>query len=411
MQRASQFVEHVGRVRGDILGVGPYTAQVEAAGRLSELAEQLVRAEIIRQRDHWQNLASAMLSQSKCESKTTDVLRGQMDVVVKELELAVTAATASAAIAGGGETDDVGGAAAGKKRKKDRKPKDPNAPKRPLSSYLLFCVPERKKLSASNPEMKGRAVMAELGRRWGLLPEDQKKPFKDEAEKLAAAHAVAVQAYKATKVAVFAAEVVGGVGSGSSAAADATHQGGSVTEKSSSSNCKICAARGGKRCVCTLSKCKICAARGNKRCACKKRKKAEEKKIAVSGGVGAAAGTQSQQEGGVRAVMPTLGQFDLEEECAAIEGIPGMFDAVSEMARAGEEQTKQQQQQHQRKTKTQKGSAHAAKGAAAGASGQEAYGNGDMVGAPGVKRQRVDGMREQDALMGELRALNAAARA
>ena len=130
----------------------------------------------------------------------------------------------------------------------------------------------------------------------------------------------------------------------------------------------------------------------------------------MAGGVGAAAGTQSQQEGGVRAVMPTLGQFDLEEECAAIEGIPGMFDAVSEMARAGEEQTKQQQQQQQ-KTKTKKGSTHASKGAAAGASVQEGYGDGGMVGAPGVKRQRVDGMREQDALMGELRALNAAARA
>jgi hypothetical protein len=280
-----------------------------------------------------------------------------MDVVVKELELAVTAATASAPIAGGGETNDVGGGAAGKKRGKDKKPKDPNAPKRPLSSYLLFCVPERKTLSASNPEMKGRAVVAELGRRWGLLPEDQKKPFKDEAEKLTAAYAVAVQAYNATKVTVFAAEVAGGVGSGSSSA-DTTHQGGSVTKASSSSNCKICAARGGKRCVCTLSKCEICAARGNKRCACKKRKKAEEKKIAAAAGVGAAAGALSQQE-----------------------------------------------------TKTQVGSAHAAKGAAAGASVQERYGDGDMVGAPGVKRQRVDGMREQDALMGELRALNAAARA
>ena len=63
-------------------------------------------------------------------------------------------------------------------------PKDPNAPKRPPSSYVLFCVQERKKLSEANPEITGRAVTDELGRRWGLLTDDQKKPFKDEAAKL-----------------------------------------------------------------------------------------------------------------------------------------------------------------------------------------------------------------------------------
>ena len=93
-------------------------------------------------------------------------------------------------------------------------PKDPNAPKRPPSSYVLFCVQERKKLSEANPEITGRAVTDELGRRWGLLTDDQKKPFKDEAAKLTAEYVAAVEMYKS------AGGVPGGVvvGSGSVAA-------------------------------------------------------------------------------------------------------------------------------------------------------------------------------------------------
>jgi hypothetical protein len=99
-----------------------------------------------------------------------------------------------------------------KKPKKEKKPKDPNAPKRPLSSYLLFCAQERPKVTASNPEMKGRDVMTELGARWGRLADEAKKPFKDEAEKLAAEYAAAVEVYKGTGGAGGGGSIVGAGG-------------------------------------------------------------------------------------------------------------------------------------------------------------------------------------------------------
>lgn len=36
-------------------------------------------------------------------------------------------------------------------KKRERKPKDPHAPKKPLSAYFLFCADERPKLTSSQP--------------------------------------------------------------------------------------------------------------------------------------------------------------------------------------------------------------------------------------------------------------------
>ena len=105
----------------------------------------------------------------------------------------------------------------GKKTKTGRKKKDPNAPKRPLSAYLLFCGKERAKVTSSNPEMKGRAVMTELGARWGRLSDEAKTPFKDEAAGLAKTYVKDTDAFNLAK----GAEGASGGGSSSSAAAAA----------------------------------------------------------------------------------------------------------------------------------------------------------------------------------------------
>ena len=63
-----------------------------------------------------------------------------------------------------------------------RRKKDPNAPKRPKSSYLFFCQDERAVVISENPVMKNTDIIRELGRRWKDLDEDSKYQFSQQAE-------------------------------------------------------------------------------------------------------------------------------------------------------------------------------------------------------------------------------------
>jgi hypothetical protein len=66
--------------------------------------------------------------------------------------------------------------------KKAKKVKDPNAPKRALSSFILFSNAKRTELKANNPEWKVTEVSAELGRLWREATDDEKAPFVEAAE-------------------------------------------------------------------------------------------------------------------------------------------------------------------------------------------------------------------------------------
>ena len=79
-------------------------------------------------------------------------------------------------------------------KKKEKKVRDPLAPKRPASSYLLFANSERAKVRISMPELSHREVVAELGRRWSSLPAEEKAPFLAQGAKLMAEYIAAVQA-------------------------------------------------------------------------------------------------------------------------------------------------------------------------------------------------------------------------
>lgn len=51
--------------------------------------------------------------------------------------------------------------------KKTKAKKDPKAPKRARSAYIIFATEEGKKVREANPEMSASEVLKELGRRWG----------------------------------------------------------------------------------------------------------------------------------------------------------------------------------------------------------------------------------------------------
>lgn len=61
--------------------------------------------------------------------------------------------------------------------------KDPNAPRRPTTAYLLFCQQNRDKLRAANPGMSFLDVTKELGQQWTRLDEEERQRFTLEAEK------------------------------------------------------------------------------------------------------------------------------------------------------------------------------------------------------------------------------------
>jgi transcriptional regulator HMO1 len=70
----------------------------------------------------------------------------------------------------------------GKKRKratKEKKAKDPNAPKRPPSAYLLYQNEFRKEVKDNNPTMTYPQVLQEISKMWAALSAEDKKPYQD----------------------------------------------------------------------------------------------------------------------------------------------------------------------------------------------------------------------------------------
>ena len=69
-----------------------------------------------------------------------------------------------------------------KKVRKVKAPKDPNAPKRAKSGYILFCAAVRDEVKSENPEVKPSEIMKLLGARWKALSDGEKAPYNREAE-------------------------------------------------------------------------------------------------------------------------------------------------------------------------------------------------------------------------------------
>ncbi|KAI0829278.1 high mobility group box domain-containing protein [Trametes gibbosa] len=63
----------------------------------------------------------------------------------------------------------------GKKRAK--KLKDPNAPKRPASSYILFQNDVRSELRKKNPDMRNNELLSHISKLWQEMPQEQKEAY------------------------------------------------------------------------------------------------------------------------------------------------------------------------------------------------------------------------------------------
>ncbi|KAG0252522.1 Non-histone chromosomal protein 6 [Mortierella polycephala] len=85
-----------------------------------------------------------------------------------------------------------------KKRRKKAK-KDPNAPKNPMSAYLLFCEEWREKVKAQNPDASFGEIGRLLGEKWRSYSADQKGPYVAKHEKAKAKYVVDKAAYESSK--------------------------------------------------------------------------------------------------------------------------------------------------------------------------------------------------------------------
>jgi hypothetical protein len=62
--------------------------------------------------------------------------------------------------------------------------RDPEAPKRPMSAYLVFCGGQRKELASSGQYSNQTEVAKEMGRRWRELGDGEKAIYTEQASKL-----------------------------------------------------------------------------------------------------------------------------------------------------------------------------------------------------------------------------------
>lgn len=81
--------------------------------------------------------------------------------------------------------------------KKTKAKKDPNAPKRPLTSYFHFMQEKRASLVAAHPTASAPEIGKLAGEAWATLTPAQRKPYDDKAAAAKAQYAVALAAYKA----------------------------------------------------------------------------------------------------------------------------------------------------------------------------------------------------------------------
>jgi len=62
-----------------------------------------------------------------------------------------------------------------------KKKRDPNAPKKPLTGYIIYCQKEREALKAKHPEMSAKDLTRQLGANWNALSDKQKKKYNDQS--------------------------------------------------------------------------------------------------------------------------------------------------------------------------------------------------------------------------------------
>jgi len=74
--------------------------------------------------------------------------------------------------------------------------KDPNAPKRPLSTFFLFSQDERPKIKKDNPSLSVADIAKVIGERWRSIGDDKKRQYEERARQAKEVYDRQVAEYK-----------------------------------------------------------------------------------------------------------------------------------------------------------------------------------------------------------------------
>jgi hypothetical protein len=80
--------------------------------------------------------------------------------------------------------------------KKQKAARDPDAPKRPMSAYMLFAQKKRAEVVKAHPCLSGKQVVSKIGELWHEATDAEKKPFLAKAEVERARYAKEAAKYK-----------------------------------------------------------------------------------------------------------------------------------------------------------------------------------------------------------------------
>jgi hypothetical protein len=68
------------------------------------------------------------------------------------------------------------------RKRKEKKVKDPNAPKRACSAYIFYSQHRREHLIKEKPSLNHKEVISELSKEWNGLSEADKAPYVKQAD-------------------------------------------------------------------------------------------------------------------------------------------------------------------------------------------------------------------------------------
>ncbi|KAH6569914.1 hypothetical protein BASA50_005224 [Batrachochytrium salamandrivorans] len=86
------------------------------------------------------------------------------------------------------------------KRKRKRQIRDPNAPKRPPPSYVLFVKNQYQGVAELHPDLKPKEIMVMLGGQWRDLTDDEKRPYHERSASQREQYSLDMVEYKGKKL-------------------------------------------------------------------------------------------------------------------------------------------------------------------------------------------------------------------